>query len=176
MYQTQIPPVVTKTWVDLQFPPVHPPVLQCMQYDAGLRQLEIRLLKQGADWPVPEGWTVNLRMKKADGTSLYQPVDCQGSLVFVTLTGSICAAAGEHSFVLEITGAEQVIQTPVLVLKVWKNPLPHPELTSQPEYTSLQQLAQSAQASASLPKPAPLPPSRPPKPWKSCSKPSRAKP
>ena len=148
MYQTQIPPVVTKTWVDLQFPPAHPPMLQCMQYDAGLRQLEIRLLKQGADWPVPEGWTVNLRMKKADGTSLYQPVDYQGSLVFVTLTGSICAAAGEHSFVLEITGAEQVIQTPVLVLKVWKNPLPHPELTSQPEYTSLQQLAQSAQASA----------------------------
>ena len=123
MSETQNQMVITQTCVDLQFTGQKPPVLQCMQYDTNLRLLEIRLQKDGADWPVPEGWAVNLRMKKSDGTSIYQAATYEGCLVYLILTGQMCCVAGEHSFVLEIAGEDQVIQTPVLLLKVWKNPI-----------------------------------------------------
>ena len=147
MSETQTPMVVTKTWVDLQFAHRKPPILQCMQYDANLRLLEVRLLKDGADWPVPEGWTVNLRMKKSDGTSIYQSATYEGSRVYLVLTGQMCCVAGEHSFVLEIAGGDHVIQTPVLLLKVWKNPLTSLEFTSQSEYTALQEMVEDAKES-----------------------------
>lgn len=147
MSETQNQMVITQTCVDLQFTGQKPPVLQCMQYDTNLRLLEIRLQKDGADWPVPEGWAVNLRMKKSDGTSIYQAATYEGCLVYLILTGQMCCVAGEHSFVLEITGEDQVIQTPVLLLKVWKNPISSREFTSQSDYQILRDMVEEVQQS-----------------------------
>lgn len=147
MSETQNQMVITQTCVDLQFTGQKPPVLQCMQYDTNLRLLEIRLQKDGADWPVPEGWAVNLRMKKSDGTSIYQAATYEGCLVYLILTGQMCCVAGEHSFVLEIAGEDQVIQTPVLLLKVWKNPISSREFTSQSDYQILRDMVEEAQQS-----------------------------
>lgn len=135
---------VTQVSVDLQFKDAKPPLLQCMQYDTNLRLLEIRLLKDGIDWPVPEGWAVNVRMKKSDGTSIYQGAAYEGSRVYLVLTGQMCCVAGEHPFLLEIVGEEEVIQTPILLLKVWKNPISSKEFTSQSDYQILRDMVEEA--------------------------------
>lgn len=147
MSESQSQMVVTRTCIDLQFTDQKPPFLQCMQYDTNLRLLEVQLKKNGADWPVPEGWAVNLRMKKSDGTSVYQAATYEGSRVYLVLTGQMCCVAGEHHFVLEIVGEDQVIQTPVLILKVWKNPLPSREFTSQSDYQILRDMVEEAKDS-----------------------------
>ena len=69
---------------------VSPRQVVCTQYDAEMRVIAVRLKQNGKDWEIPAGYSVNVRMRKADGTSVYNPQQGAGNVAYVTLSAQMC--------------------------------------------------------------------------------------
>lgn len=85
-----------------QRPPSTP--VRLTQYDQTLPLLAVRLLAGGQPYAVPEGGAVNVRLKKPDGTYVYNPalgVDSARSTAYIAVTPQMTICAGRIAAVLE---------------------------------------------------------------------------
>lgn len=133
---------------DLVTGAVRPSKVSCVQYDAELRVIAVRLLENEKSWHIPAGSEVNVRMKKADGTGVYAPQTYDGNVAFVTLSAQMCGVWGTQTFVVEIVHGDQKVQTAPILLDVKKNPINDETFISTEERETIQQAVAQAQASA----------------------------
>lgn len=137
--------IIAYVEADLTRGTVSPRQVVCTQYDAEMRVIAVRLKQNGKDWEIPAGYSVNVRMRKADGTLIYTPQTGEGNVVYVTLSAQMCGVAGYHLFVVELVNGGTVAQTAPCTLRVLENPVSNADFRSLDEYGTIQQAVQEAQ-------------------------------
>ena len=140
--------IIAYVEADLTRGTVSPRQVVCTQYDAEMRVIAVRLKQNGKDWEIPAGYSVNVRMRKADGTSVYNPQQGAGNVAYVTLSAQMCGVEGVQKFVVEIVSGSDVAQTVPIELRVIKNPIEDQDFTSEDEKETIQQAVKDAQDAA----------------------------
>lgn len=136
--------IIAHVYADLARGTVQPVQVECTQYDAEMRVIAIHLRENNRDWDIPSGYAVNVRMKKQDGTSVYNPQQGEGNIAYITLSAQMCGVAGTQYFVVEIVKGDDVVQTVPIRLNVRKNPIEDKDFTSEDEKETIQQAIQNA--------------------------------
>lgn len=139
----------TQAYLGDQRPPSTP--VRLTQYDQTLPLLAVRLLAGGQPYAVPEGGAVNVRLKKPDGTYVYNPalgVNSARSTAYIQVTQQMTVCAGHAAPVLEVVVSGGVACTGTLALEIEPNPVPESAIESLDEYAAVTQLAAAAAAAA----------------------------
>lgn len=140
--------IIAHVHADLARGTVQPVQVDCTQYDAEMRVIAVHLRENNRDWNIPAGYSVNVRMRKADGTSVYNPQQGEGNIAYITLSAQMCGVAGTQYFVVEIVKGDDVVQTIPIRLNVRQNPINDDTFTSSDEYKTIQGLVEEAQDAA----------------------------
>ena len=140
--------IIAHVYADLARGTVQPVQVECTQYDAEMRVIAVHLRENNREWNIPSGYAVNVRMKKQDGTSVYNPQQGEGNIAYITLSAQMCGVAGTQYFVVEIVKGDDVVQTVPIRLNVRKNPIDDATFTSSDEYKTIQGLVGEAQEAA----------------------------
>ena len=140
--------IIAHVYADLARGTVQPVQVECTQYDAEMRVIAVHLRENNRDWNIPSGYAVNVRMKKQDGTSVYNPQQGEGNTAYITLSAQMCGVAGTQYFVVEIVKGDDVVQTIPIRLNVRQNPIDDTTFTSSDEYQTIQGLVEDAQDAA----------------------------
>lgn len=139
--------IIRSVFCDLGLCTVVPAVIPAMQYDSAMRYISIALYDDGEPWNVPEGFFANIRMKKADGNSVYNPTEeIRDNVAVVQLSQQMCNVPGRQSFCIEIVNGGEVVHTIPAALEITANPIPNGEIESLPEYKTIQMLVEEAKA------------------------------
>lgn len=139
--------IIRSMLCDLGLCTVAPAVIPAMQYDSAMRYISIVLYDDGEPWNVPKGFSVNIRMKKSDGNSVYNSAEeIRENIAVVQLSQQMCNVPGRQSFCIEIINGEEVVHTIPAALKITVNPIPNGEIESLPEYKTIQMLVEEAKA------------------------------
>lgn len=137
--------VIAYQTADLATGEVSPKQIQCTQYDGQIKQIAVALKENGTDWAIPNGYQANVRMRKADGTNVYNPCTVEGSTAYITLSSQMCGVPGQQDYVLELVNGADVVQTSPARLQVRQNPINNEDFQSLDEYETIQQAVQEAQ-------------------------------
>lgn len=118
-----------------------------MQYDSTVRHVSVMLYKDGEPWNIPEEFSANIRMKKADGNSVYSPAEeIRDNIAVFELSQQMCSVPGRQTFCIEIVKGQEVVQSFVTTLEITANPISNTEIESLPEYKTIQMLVEEAKA------------------------------
>ena len=140
--------VIAHVYADLAESTVTPKRVTCVQYDADTKLVAVHMLENGEEWEIPSGYSANVRMKKTDGNDIYNAAEIDGNIAYVTLTEQMCVLVGTQYFCVEIISGEDIVQTATISLEVTANPITELDVTSQPEYGTLDQAVKDAQEAA----------------------------
>ena len=140
--------VIANVKADLARGTVDPYQVSCTQYDAEMRRIAVHMQQNGKIWNIPVGYSVNVRMKKADGTVVYNPGEADENIAYITLSGQMCILPGRQDFVVEIIKGDDVVQTAPIRLEVIANPMQDGDEASADEKETIQGLVEDAQSAA----------------------------
>lgn len=139
--------IVRSIIYDLALCTVTPSRIPAVQYDSTVRHVSVMLYKDGEPWNIPEGFSANIRMKKADGNSVYSPAEeIRDNIAVFELSQQMCSVPGRQTFCIEIVKGEEVVQSFLATLEITVNPIPNGEIESLPEYKTVQMLVEEAKA------------------------------
>lgn len=128
-----------------------PPVVHATQYDANMRVVRVCMLASGLSYSVPDGYSVNIRLRKPDGTCVYNPaLSVSGNTADIVLTQQMLCYAGTIDAVLEVCSGENVLASGLFRIDVLQNPVPENFIESTDEYKTIQQLAAEVSANAEI--------------------------
>lgn len=115
--------------------------MHLVQYDNTLPVIAVHLYADSHPYLVPDGATVNVRMKKPDGNSVYNPatVDETRNIVYISVTEQMTAAAGLGTAIVEISTDNGIAGTASITLQIDENPVPYQSVSSSDEFKSVQQ-------------------------------------
>ena len=128
-------------------------VVHLVQYDVTIPIVAVSLVANGQPYTVPDGAAVNVRMKKPDGTYVYNPalgVSENAQTAYIAITLQMTAAYGKASPVIEIVVDGNVAATGFFVLDIDENPVPESAIESTDEYQTVQQLAAEVNQAAQI--------------------------
>lgn len=127
--------IVHHTEVDLVFRKI-PNVIKLVQYDTTLPIIAVDLKAEGINYVLPQGAACNIRLKKPDGTIVYDPAygcDSTRTVVYFEVTLQMTAVMGDLDVVVEIVSTGKVAGTSPLWIKVDRNPIQEDDIESQDE-------------------------------------------
>lgn len=141
--------IIRSVFCDLGLCTVAPAVIPAMQYDSAMRYISVALYDCREPWNVPEGFSVNIRIKKADGNSVYNPAEeIQGNVAVIQLSQQMCNVSGRQMFCIEIVKGIETVHSFPATLQITANPVPNGEIESLPEYKTIQMLVEEASKAA----------------------------
>lgn len=130
--------------------PVH-----LMQYDKSLPIAVVKLYMNGIPFKLASGASVNIRVGKRDGTTVYNPVlgcDPTRTIVYCEMTKQICAEYGSTPAILELMIGENIAGSSYLMLDIAQNPVQENAVESSDEYkTIMEVIADAKQALDKVP-------------------------
>lgn len=130
--------------------PVH-----LMQYDKSLPIVVVKLYMNGIPFKLASGASVNIRVGKRDGTTVYNPVlgcDTTRTIVYCEMTKQICAEYGSTPAILELMIGENIAGSSYLMLDIAQNPVQENAVESSDEYkTIMEVIADAKQALDKVP-------------------------
>lgn len=125
-----------------------PPRVFAKQGDNNLRVVAATLYDNGKAYNVPSGYKANIRAKKPDGKSIYNPAEeVTQNVVYITLTQQILAADGIVTADIEITDGSNTIKTERWQICVEAAACNDSDVGSTDEAKTIQQLVADAEAS-----------------------------
>lgn len=125
-----------------------PPRVFAKQGDNNLRVVAATLYDNGKAYNVPSGYKANIRAKKPDGKSIYNPAEeFSKNVVYITLTQQILAADGIITADIEITDGSNTIKTEKWQICVEAAACKDSDVESTDEAKTIQQLVANAEAS-----------------------------
>lgn len=125
-----------------------PPRVFAKQGDNNLRVVAASLYDNGKAYTVPSGYKANIRAKKPDGKSIYNPAEeVTQNVVYITLTQQILAADGIVTADIEITDGSNTIKTERWQICVEAAACNDSDVGSTDEAKTIQQLVADAEAS-----------------------------
>lgn len=122
--------------------PVH-----LMQYDKSLPLVAVKLYLNGMPFKLSNGASVNLRVGKRDGTTVYNPVlgcDASRTMVYCEMTKQICSEYGSTPAILELMIGENIAGSSYLLLDIAKNPVQEGSVESSDEYKTIMEVVADA--------------------------------
>ena len=130
--------------------PVH-----LMQYDKSLPIVVVKLYMNGIPFKLASGASVNIRVGKRDGTTVYNPVlgcDTTRTIVYCEMTKQICAEYGPTPAILELMIGENIAGSSYIMLDIAQNPVQENAVESSDEYkTIMEVIADAKQALDKVP-------------------------
>lgn len=121
-----------------------PPVVRAMQFDNNMRIVEVSMTANGVPYPVPDGYGVNIRMRKPDGTCVYNPaLEVTGHKAKIVLTQQMLAISGKAVAILEVIGGADgtdILGTARWCIDIAQNPVPEEYVESTDEYKTIQEI------------------------------------
>ena len=126
-----------------------PKTVRLVQYDTTLPVLAVTLSNYDVVYALPSGASCNIRLKKPDGTVVYNPAygcDSTRSVVYFEVTGQMSAVFGELKTVLEIIVSGKVAYTSPLRIIVEENPVKDDDYESEDEIQAIIALVAEAEA------------------------------
>lgn len=130
--------------------PVH-----LMQYDKSLPIAVVKLYMNGIPFKLASGASVNIRVGKRDGTTVYNPVlgcDSTRTIVYCEMTKQICAEYGPTPAILELMIGENIAGSSYMMLDIAQNPVQENAIESSDEYkTIMEVIADAKQALDKVP-------------------------
>lgn len=127
-----------------------PPPVRLTQYD-NLPFIAVHLVEGDEDYTVPVGAAVNIRMKKPDGTIVYNPafgLSADRHTAYIETTTQMTVCPGHVSPILEVVVNSEQAGTAYLHFEIERNPVQEDDIESMDEGKTVQQLAQEAQDAA----------------------------
>lgn len=127
-----------------------PPPVRLTQYD-NLPFIAVHLVEGDEDYTVPDGAAVNIRMKKPDGTWVYNPaygLSTDRHTAYIECTTQMTAVPGQCAPIIEVVVDGQQAGTAYLHFDVDRNPVQEDDVQSTDEGKTIQQLAQEAKDAA----------------------------
>lgn len=125
-----------------------PPRVFAKQGDNNLRVVAASLYDNGKAYAVPSGYKANIRAKKPDGKSIYNPAEeVTQNVVYITLTQQILAADGIVTADIEITDGSNTIKTERWQICVEAAACNDSDVGSADEAKTIQQFVADAEAS-----------------------------
>ena len=103
-----------------------PNVIRLVQYDQTLPVIAVALKKAGVEYALPANAACNIRIKKPDGTVIYNPAygcDSTRKIVYFEVTYQTAVVAGELNPVIEVVVTGKVAGTSALRVIVEENPV-----------------------------------------------------
>ena len=128
-------------------------VVHVVQYDDTLPIVAVALTANGQAYTVPSGAAVNVRMKKPDGTYVYNPalgVSKNAQTAYIAVTFQMTAMWGNAAPIVEIVVDGNVAATGTFTMVIDENPVPESAVESTDEFLTIQQLAAQVQAAAKI--------------------------
>lgn len=128
-------------------------VVNLVQYDDTLPIVAVALRANNLPYTVPSGAAVNVRMKKPDGTYVYNPalgVSENAQTAYIAVTLQMAAASGKASPIIEIVVDGNVAATGTFTVIIDENPVPENAIESTDEFLTIQQLAAQVQKAAKI--------------------------
>lgn len=111
-----------------------------VQYDRGLPVIEAVLQNNKNPYTLPNNATVNLKIKKKDGTYVYIPAsgtDSERQKVYFVVTGQMTKFSGTYNYVIEIVDGNNTLQSSYLMLNVLRNPIQQDDIESNDDFKTL---------------------------------------
>ena len=122
--------------------PVH-----LMQYDKSLPIAVVKLYMNGIPFKLASEASVNIRVGKRDGTTVYNPVlgcDSTRTIVYCEMTKQICAEYGQTPAILELMIGENIAGSSYMMLDIAQNPVQENAIASSDEYKTLMEIVADA--------------------------------
>lgn len=113
-----------------------PKVIRLVQYDDTLPIIAVDLKAGGVNYALPSNAACNIRVKKTDGTVIYNPAigcDSTRSVAYFEATRQMCGVPGELQTVLEVIVIGKVAGTSPLRIVVEENPVKDDDYESESE-------------------------------------------
>ena len=127
-----------------------PPPVRLTQYD-NLPYIAVHLVEGDKDYTVPDGAAVNIRMKKPDGTIVYNPafgLSADRHTAYIETTTQMTVCPGHVSPILEVVVNSEQAGTAYLHFEIERNPVQEDDIESTDEGKTITQLVQAAQDAA----------------------------
>lgn len=128
-----------------------PNIVHLVQYDRAMPILAVELTYGDQPFAVPATAEVNIRLRKPDGTHVYDPAlgtSEDRRTVYIGVTAQMTTAAGRVTATLEILEGGGVVGTAPILFDVDVNPVPEDAIESTDEFLTVQDLAAQVAASA----------------------------
>ena len=125
-----------------------PNVIRIVQYDQTLPVIAVALKKAGTEYALPAGAACNIRIRKPDGTVIYNPAyGCSSSrkIVYFEVTLQMAIVAGELNPTIEVVVSGKVAGTSPLRVIVEENPVKIDDEASEDERQTIAGLVGEAE-------------------------------
>lgn len=139
--------ILHHTEADLVFRKM-PNVIKLVQYDMTLPVLAVDLKAEGIDYILPSGGACNIRIKKPDGTVVYNPAygcDSTRSVMYFEVSQQMTVVTGELDAIVEVIVSGKVAGTSPLKIRIDRNPIQDGDIDSEDETETIIALVGEAQ-------------------------------
>lgn len=120
-----------------------PPTVKIVQYDKSLPVIAASLYQGGAVYTIPAGAAVNIRVRKPDGTFVYNCAigcDTNRQVVYFEVSEQMAAAYGDGRATVELVVNGEIAGTSLILLQIEENPVPEDAIESSNEYQTIYDL------------------------------------
>ena len=120
-------------------------ILTPVQNDAGSRFLIASLTSEGEPYTIPEGCTVQLAVRKPDGTKTLTAASVKGNTIVCELTNQSLAVKGIADAQIIIYNGLAVLKTPPFKLNTFEQIVSDDTIVSTDEFTALSEIMKNYQ-------------------------------
>ena len=120
-------------------------ILTPVQNDVGSRFLVASLTSEGEPYTIPEGCTVQLAVRKPDGTKTLTAASVKGNTVVCELTNQSLAVKGIADAQIIIYNGLAVLKTPPFKLNIFEQIVSDDAIVSTDEFTALSEIMKNYQ-------------------------------
>lgn len=123
-----------------------PQVISINQNEANVKKLRVEFVSGGKSWEIPDGFSCNILMKKADGFAIDNPAESiSGNAAIFNVTPQMTAAAGENYFQIQVVKSEDDTRGFAAVLYVQRAVLADDDIISEDEKETINGLIDRAE-------------------------------
>lgn len=124
------------------------PVISCTQTDNESILVALRLMDRQSPYLVPDGYQVNLRAKKPDGTVVFREVLKQDGIYILEIGGQLATAVGTVQAALEVVKGDFVLNSAQFQICVRPRVVEDGEIASEDDLQALSGYVAAAEAAA----------------------------
>lgn len=124
------------------------PVISCTQTDNESILVALRLMDRQSPYLVPDGYQVNLRAKKPDGTVVFREVLKQDGIYMLEIGGQLATAVGTVQAALEVVKGDFVLNSAQFQICVRPRVVEDGEIASEDDLQALSGYVADAEAAA----------------------------
>lgn len=124
------------------------PVISCTQTDNESIAVELRLMDRQNLYTVPEGYELNLRAKKPDGTIVFIPIPAQSGRYVLMVGGQLATAVGIVDAAAEVVKGSFVLNSAKFKIDVRPRVVEDGDIASEDDLTALNEYVTRSETAA----------------------------